>query len=92
MTAFTGDAYFPGGMSEYDAAAAASCFTRTAPPTTSTLQWATYFDAADQAGVSRIYMGIHITEDDFTGRQIGSACGQEAWALAQRYFDGTARA
>ena len=44
-----------------------------------------------QAGVSRIYMGIHLTEDDFTGRQIGSACGKEAWALAQRYFDGTAR-
>ena len=37
-------------------------------------------------------MGIHITEDDFNGRRIGSACGQEAWALAQRYFDGTARA
>ncbi len=41
--------------------------------------------------MSRLYMGIHIAEDDFTGRQIGSACGQEAWALAQRYFDGTAR-
>ena len=57
-----------------------------------TLQWATYFDAADQAGISRLYMGIHIEADDFEGRTIGALCGQEAWALAQRFFDGTARA
>ena len=29
--------------------------------------------------------------DDFEGRKIGSIGGQDAWALAQRYFDGTAR-
>ena len=56
-----------------------------------TLQWATYFDAADQAGVSRLFMGIHIAEDDVEGRQIGAQCGHDAWALAQRYFDGSAR-
>ena len=69
----------------------ASCSTRRGRREDTTLQWATYFDAADQAGVSRLYMGIHIAEDDFDGRQIGAECGQEAWALAQRYFDGTAR-
>jgi hypothetical protein len=89
MTAFTGDAYFPGGMSEYTLPRS-ELLHEEGPTADTTLQWATYFDAADQAGVSRIYMGIHITEDDFTGRQIGSACGQEAWALAQRYFDGAA--
>ena len=36
------------------------------------LQWATYYDAADQAGQSRIYGGIHIVADDFSGRVIGS--------------------
>jgi hypothetical protein len=36
-------------------------------------------------------MGIHISADDFEGRRIGSACGQQSWVLAQRYFDGTAR-
>jgi hypothetical protein len=57
----------------------------------STLQWATYFDAADDAGISRLYMGIHISPDDFQGRRMGSTCGKDAWALAQRYFDESAR-
>ena len=57
---------------------------------TSTLEWATYYDAADQAGLSRLYGGIHIAADDFNGRIIGSECGKEAWALAQHYYDGTA--
>jgi hypothetical protein len=56
-----------------------------------TLQWATYFDAADQAGISRLYMGIHIGPDDLAGRLVGSQCGTGAWALAERYFDGSIR-
>ena len=90
MTAFTGDPYFPGRAQRVHAPRS-ELLHEEGPTEDTTLQWATYFDAADQAGVSRIYMGIHITEDDFNGRQIGSACGQEAWALAQRYFDGSAR-
>jgi len=53
------------------------------------LQWATYYDAADQVGVSRIWGGIHPPVDDFTGRQVGAQCGQAVWALAQKYFDGS---
>jgi hypothetical protein len=52
------------------------------------LQWATYFDAADSAGISRLYGGIHISADDLTGRRAGAECGQAAWALAQDYFAG----
>jgi hypothetical protein len=55
------------------------------------LQAATYYDAADQAGISRIYGGIHVTADDFAGRRVGSTVGKRAMALAQRYFDGSAR-
>ena len=58
---------------------------------TSSLQGATYYDAADQAGISRIYGGIHVSADDFAGRRIGSVCGKQALALARRYFDGSAR-
>jgi hypothetical protein len=36
-------------------------------------------------------MGIHIAADDFEGRKIGSVCGKDAWTLALRYFDGSAR-
>jgi hypothetical protein len=89
MTAFTGDPYFPGGLASYTAAAG-SLGVEAGPTRDVTLQWATYYDAADQAGQSRIFGGIHITADDFAGRKLGSACGQEAWALAQRYFAGDA--
>ncbi len=52
------------------------------------LEWATYYDAADQAGQSRLYGGIHVQADDFTGRQMGAECGKDAWARAQRYYAG----
>ena len=55
-----------------------------------TLQWATYFDAADQAGISRLYGGIHVAADDFNGRVMGSEIGEISWAAALTYFDGTA--
>jgi hypothetical protein len=52
---------------------------------------ATYYDAADQAGISRRYGGIHVAADDVAGRRIGSAVGKQAYALAGRHFVGTAR-
>ena len=55
------------------------------------LQWATYFDASDQAGQSRIYGGIHLQPDGFVGRKIGSQVGLDAVARARAFFDGTAR-
>ena len=90
MTAATGDPYFPGGLGEFTLPRG-ELLHEEGPTEDTTLQWATYFDAADQAGLSRLYMGIHISADDFDGRRIGAACGQQAWALAQHYFDGTAR-
>jgi hypothetical protein len=90
LTAFTGDPYFPGGLSEWTTHAG-ELLHEEGPTQDVTLQWATYYDAADQAGISRLYMGIHVPADDFEGRRIGSVCGQEAWALAESYFDGSAR-
>ena len=90
LTAFTGSPYFPGGLHEWSVPAG-ELLHEEGPTADVTLQWATYYDAADQAGTSRIYMGIHITADDFEGRRIGSECGTLAWELAQRHFDGTAR-
>jgi hypothetical protein len=88
MTSFTGDPYFPGGLFE-QTVPADSLGVELGPSEDVTLEWATYYDAADQAGVSRLYGGIHIPADDFGGRRIGSECGTEAWALALRYFDGS---
>jgi len=53
------------------------------------LQWATYYDAADQAGISRIWGGIHPPIDNSAGRRAGAQCGQGVWTLAQKYFDGS---
>jgi len=90
LTAFTGDPYFPGGLYEWPVATG-KLVTEAGPTRDLVLQWATYFDAADAAGISRLYMGIHVSPDDFEGRKIGSTCGTDAWALAQGYFDGSAR-
>ena len=87
MTAFTGSEYFPGGLSEWTTKAG-SFRTEAGPTKDVILEWATYFDAADQAGQSRLYGGIHVQADDFTGRIIGSECGKDAWQLAQAYYAG----
>jgi hypothetical protein len=87
MTGFTGSEYFPGGVSGYTIKAG-SLKNEKGPTTDIELEWATYYDAADQAGQSRLWGGIHIQADDFNGRVIGSQCGKDAWALAQRYYQG----
>ncbi|MEO8462245.1 MAG: vanadium-dependent haloperoxidase, partial [Chloroflexota bacterium] len=89
LTAFTGSEYFPGGVSGYTIKANSLKFER-GPSVDIRLEWATYYDASDQAGQSRLWGGIHIQADDFMGRIIGSRCGKEAWARAEQYFAGTA--
>jgi hypothetical protein len=90
LTAFTGDSFFPGGVYKLPVQPG-DLNTEAGPAKPLELQWATYFDAADQAGISRLFMGIHVSPDDFEGRKIGARCGRSAWTLAQRYFDGSAR-
>jgi hypothetical protein len=90
LAAYTGSAYFPGGLFEQTFSPGFLSFEH-GPSREVTLQWATYYDAADQAGQSRVYGGIHPSIDDLPGRRIGSRVGKQAWTLAQRYFAGTAR-
>jgi hypothetical protein len=87
LAAFTGSPYFPGGLASYVTDAGALQFEH-GPTGPVALEWATYFDAADQAGQSRLFGGIHIQADDFMGRRLGSQCGLSAWRLAQEYFAG----
>jgi hypothetical protein len=87
LTAMTGSEYFPGGLSEWTIPAG-TLEVETGPTQDVTLQWATYYDAADQAGISRLYGGIHVAVDDFAGRRMGALCGQAAWARAQQYYSG----
>ncbi|NNC74398.1 MAG: vanadium-dependent haloperoxidase [Acidimicrobiia bacterium] len=89
LTGFTGSEYFPGGLGEWTVPANSLEF-EAGPTADVTLQWARYADAADQAGVSRIYGGIHVPADDLEGRKMGYEIGRAAWDLAQDYFDGSA--
>ncbi len=43
----------------------------TGPAAPVVLRWPTFKDAADEAGVSRLYGGIHIQDGDLRGREIG---------------------
>ena len=90
LTGITGTPYFPGGLAEWTVEKGALLHEE-GPSDDVALQWATYFDASDQAGISRLYGGIHIPQDDVEGRRIGDEVGLGAWALAQKYFDGTIR-
>ena len=90
MTGFTGNEYVPGGLDEWTTKAG-TLKVEAGPTADVVLQWATYYDAADMAGQSRLFGGIHVQVDDFTGRRIGSECGKEAWAGAQFYACGPAR-
>jgi hypothetical protein len=86
LTAMTGTPFFPGGLGTYTYTALSF---ENGPSAPVQLQWATYYDAADQAGISRIWGGIHPPVDDFAGRRAGSQCGIAVWSLAKKYFNGS---
>jgi hypothetical protein len=71
---------FPAGSSKFEAG--------TVPAGDLTLRWATFSDAAKQAGLSRRYGGIHFEQADLEGRAAGRRVAQLAWARARRYFTG----
>ena len=89
LTAITGSEFFPGGLGTYNAPSNTFLTFEQGPSQNVQLQWGTYYDAADQAGLSRLWGGIHVSVDDVTGRTIGAQCGKGAWALAKKYFDGS---
>ncbi|MBI2516842.1 MAG: VCBS repeat-containing protein [Opitutae bacterium] len=78
LTRFTGSEFFPGGLATYDYTPGTLGF-ESGPSQRVQLQWATYYDAADQAGLSRLFGGIHISTDDFAGRRMGSKVGIDAF-------------
>jgi hypothetical protein len=51
-----------------------------------TLHWRTFHDAANQAGISRRYGGIHFRAADLVGRATGDMAAAMAWARALELF------
>lgn len=62
----------------------------TVPANDVELRWATFSDAADQAGLSRRLGGIHFLSGDLNGRLIGRRVATRVMAKAQEYFAGVA--
>ena len=52
-----------------------------------TLYWATFSDAADEAGISRRYGGIHFIDGDLNARSLGRVVAQNAWKQTIKYFN-----
>jgi hypothetical protein len=87
LTLFTGSSAFGASVT-----IAAGSFTvpEPAPASNVTLSWGTFEDAANEAGVSRRYGGIHFKDGDLASRKMGRQIGEAAWTRAQTYFEGLA--
>ena len=58
------------------------------PPIPTAISFATFSDAAIQAGLSRLYGGIHFSDDNSVGQNLGAQIGSQAYSRAQNYFQG----
>lgn len=88
LTRFTGDAWFPGGKSDFPAPMNQFLVFEEGPSVDITLEWATYVDASDQCSLSRLWGGIHPPADDIPGRRIGMELGPRAFDRARSYING----
>jgi hypothetical protein len=53
-----------------------------------TLSWKTFTEAAQEAGISRLYGGIHIMGGNTGGLKLGEEVGKRAWRKARSHFNG----
>ncbi|MFF9852330.1 vanadium-dependent haloperoxidase [Streptomyces litmocidini] len=61
------------------------------PRTDVVLHWATFGEAAHQAGISRVYGGMHWSFDNEPGIEMGHRIGKVVHRQAMRYFTGSHR-
>lgn len=69
-------------------APAGSFFIEEGPTNEIVLTWPTFIDAANDAGISRLYGGIHIQDGDLRGRELGAKIGARVYATIGQYFSG----
>lgn len=68
--------------------AGSSTFESNTPGTDVQLCWDTFTEAADEAGLSRLYGGIHFDDGDINGRAMGREIGASVWKKSQYYING----
>ncbi|MDA0946015.1 MAG: vanadium-dependent haloperoxidase [Bacteroidetes bacterium] len=86
LATMTGSPFFPGGMGSFSFDPSYLNFD-VGPSESFDLQWATYKDAADQSGLSRIWGGIHPPVDDIRGRIIGDNIADQCLELGANLFE-----
>ncbi len=59
------------------------------PTTDISLSWPTFLAAANEAGLSRRYGGIHFSHSDLDGRTLGRNVASLVWGKALSYINGT---
>lgn len=53
------------------------------------LTWETFTEAAYEAGISRLYGGIHFQDGNLFGRGVGLNAGESAWETSIKYIAGS---
>lgn len=61
---------------------------RLTPSSPVTLSWDTFSEASDQAGISRLYGGIHFEDGDFDSRKLGRTVAKDVWTKVQTLATG----
>ncbi|MFD0862337.1 vanadium-dependent haloperoxidase [Sungkyunkwania multivorans] len=83
----TGSPYFPNGLETFTATKNEFLQFEEGPSEDITLQWATFYDAAIETCLSRIWGGIHPPVDDIEGRRVGKKVAENAIEFADRFFE-----
>ena len=58
------------------------------PAVPTTVTFPTFTAAANEAALSRLYAGIHFSDDNNIGLVLGDLAGRQAWGKSQYLFDG----
>lgn len=58
------------------------------PAVATTLRYANFTAAVDEAGLSRLYAGIHFADDNTDGQLLGNLTAQTVWAKSYGLFTG----
>ena len=85
LTLLTGSEYFPGGIGTFPVTMNQFLVFEDGPSMSFELQWATYYDAANESALSRMWGGIHPPMDDGRARLIGQEIGIQSFHCAEGY-------
>jgi len=86
LTHISGTPYFPDGLEVFVAEKDKFLSFENGPSDTVTLQWATFYDAAIETCLSRVWGGIHPPADDIEGRKMGLKVAENSIKFSESFF------